>query len=224
MTTSRVCVVGGATGSLGRAVVARLAGDGWRVVALHRRPQPSSFPDEVTAIRCDLSDPAEVAQLPARVSALGQWWGAVSCSGGFALGRADEVDDAAVAEQLELNLLGPWRLARAAAGAMAGGGRIVLTIGRAAVDPTPGQAAYQVSKAACARLVEVMARELRERRITINGVLPSVMDTAANRRAMPQAEADRWVPPERVAAAIAWLISDEAVEVSGALLPVYGRA
>src|SRR5205807_8773054 len=174
-----------------------------------------------------LSDPAQVESVASRVSGLGRWTAAVSCSGGFAAGRADEVDEVGMREQLELNLLGPWRLARTAARAMVdagGGGRIVLTVGRAAVDPAPGQAAYQVSKVGCARLVEVMARELRDHRIAVNAVLPSTLDTAANRFAMPKADHSRWVPISDVAAAIAWLLSTESGPVSGALLPVYGLA
>jgi NAD(P)-dependent dehydrogenase (short-subunit alcohol dehydrogenase family) len=130
-------------------------------------------------------------------------------------------------EQLELNLLGPWRLARAAAQAMlehGGGGRIVLTAGRAAVDVQPNQAGYQLSKVAVARLVEVMARELRDRAITVNAVLPSTMDTPANRAAMPDADHGRWVAVADVAAVVSWLLGGESGVVSGGLVPVYGRA
>ena len=222
-----VVVVAGAAGGLGRAVVARLHADGLTVLAAERSPGQVAHPAGVVAVRCDLDDPASVARLTAEAARYGRWTAAVSCSGGFAMGRAHEIDDEAMLEQLGLNLLGPWRLARTAARAMLAdgtAGRIVLTVGRAAVDPAPRQAGYQVAKAAVARLVEVMARELRDSGITVNAVLPSTMDTAANRTAMPDADHSRWVPVETVAAAISWLVGAEAAATSGALLPVYGRA
>ena len=221
-----VAVVAGAGGALGRAVVARLAADGWMVLAAERHPGGVTHPAGVVSVACDLDDPAQVAALAGEAARHGRWAAAVSCTGGFAMGRAHQIDDDAMLEQLRLNLLGPWRLARAAAQAMLGrgGGRIVLTVGRAAVDPTAGQAAYQVSKAAAARLVEVMARELRDSGITVNAVLPSTMDTPANRAAMPDADHSRWVPLEVVAGVISWLLGVEAEATSGALVPAYGRA
>jgi NAD(P)-dependent dehydrogenase (short-subunit alcohol dehydrogenase family) len=223
-----VVVVGGATGALGRAVVARLCADGWRCAALSRHAEAAGdLPVGATHVQCDLSDAAQVEELAVRIGAIGTWTAAVNCSGGYAAGRAHEVDDAAMLHQLELNLLGPWRLAKAAAQAMLahrGGGRIVFTVGRAAVDAQPNQAGYQLAKVALARLVEVMARELRDDAVTVNGVLPSTMDTPANRAAMPRADAQRWVPVAEVAGVIAWLLSGESSAVSGALVPVYGRA
>ena len=222
-----LAVVSGASGGLGRAVVGRLAADGWTVVATGRSPGRVAHPAGVIEVACDLDDPGDVARLAAEVARHGRWTAAVACSGGFAMGRAHQLDDAAMLEQLQLNLLGPWRLARAAAQAMLAAntaGRIVLTVGRAALDPAPGQAGYQVSKAAAARLVEVMARELRDAGITVNAVLPSTMDTPGNRAAMPDADRSRWVPVEVVAGAVAWLLGSEAAATSGALLPVYGQA
>jgi NAD(P)-dependent dehydrogenase (short-subunit alcohol dehydrogenase family) len=138
-----------------------------------------------------------------------------------------EETEATMHEQLEINLLGPWRLSAAAARAMQAhgrGGRIVTVLSRAAVTPLAGQAAYQVSKAAAARVVELMALELRDRGITVNGVMPSTMDTPANRQAMAKADWSRWTPVEHVAEVMAWLLSDAAADVSGALVPVYGRS
>ena len=221
-----VAVVTGAGGGLGRAVVARLAADGWTVVAAERHPGRVAHPAGVVGVACDLDDPAQVAALTGKVAARGRWAAAVSCSGGYAGGKAHEIDDEEMLEQLRLNLIGPWRLARTAAQAMVagGGGRIVLTVGRAALDPAPGQAAYQVAKTGAARLVEVMARELRDTGVTVNAVMPSTMDTPANRASMPNADHSRWVPVDRVAAVVAWLLSADADQVSGAAVPVYGRA
>jgi NAD(P)-dependent dehydrogenase (short-subunit alcohol dehydrogenase family) len=222
-----VAVVGGGAGALGRAVVERLLGDGWTVVAPVRRPQDADLPAGVTVVRCDLREPAEVDVVAAEVQRLGPWRALVNASGGYSGGEAHRIDDEEMLDHLELNLLGPWRLARAAARAMieqAGGGRIVNVASRAAVDVAPGQAAYQVAKTAMVRLTQVMALELREHGITVNAVMPSILDTPANRFAMPNADHARWVAPARVAAAIAWLLGGDAEVISGAAIPVYGRA
>ncbi|MGH7746512.1 MAG: SDR family oxidoreductase, partial [Candidatus Dormibacteria bacterium] len=168
---------------------------------------------------------ATVEALDTRVRSEGGWAAVVNCSGGYAGDLAHRVGEEDRAARMEANLLGPWRLAAAGARAMeeqGGGGRIVNVAGRAAVEVAAGQAVYQVAKAALLRLTQVMALELRESGITVNAVLPSIMDTPQNRRDMPDADHSRWVPTERVAAAIAWLLSPEADVVSGAAVPVYG--
>ncbi|HEX6492112.1 MAG TPA: SDR family oxidoreductase [Candidatus Dormibacteraeota bacterium] len=220
-----IAVVGGGAGALGRAISARLASDGFTVVIASRTPPDPDVPGTIF-VRCDLGVPADVEALVARVRAEGGWEAAVNASGGYAGDLAHLVSEDDRAARLDLNLLGPWRLAAAAARAMEphGGGRIVNVLGRAAVEVAPGQAVYQVAKAALLRLTEVMAAELRETGITVNAVLPSIMDTPANRAAMPDADHARWVPVERVAAAVSWLVSAEADQVSGAAVPVYGRA
>ena len=222
-----VVVVGGASGALGRAVVERLLGEGWTVVAPVRRPQDADLPAAVRVVRCDLRETAEIDALATRVAGLGAWRALVNASGGYSGGEAHRIDDTEMLDQLELNLLGPWRLARAAARAMiaqGGGGRIVNVASRAAVDVAPRQAAYQLAKTALVRLTQVMALELSEHHITVNAVLPSVIDTPANRFAMPRADHSRWVAPERIAATISWLLGDAAGVVSGAAVPVYGLA
>jgi len=222
-----VVVVGGGAGALGRAVVERLLGDGWNVVAPVRRPQDADLPAGVTVVRCDLRQTAEVEAVAAAAREQGTWRALVNASGGYAGGEAHRIDDAEMLDQIELNLLGPWRLARAAARVMIAqgeGGRMVNVASRAAVDVSAGQAGYQVSKTALVRLTEVMALELREHGITVNAVMPSVIDTPANRFAMPNADHARWVAPERIAATVAWLLGDAADAVSGAAIPVYGRA
>jgi NAD(P)-dependent dehydrogenase (short-subunit alcohol dehydrogenase family) len=218
-------VVGGGTGALGRAVVDRLLGEGRRII-VPARSVDAELPAAVTLIKCDISVAADVERFETEVAGLGTWNALVNASGGFAAGKAHTTSDAKMLQQLELNFLGQWRLARAAARAMTagGGGRIVNVVGRAGVDPAPGQAAYQVAKAALARLTQVMALELVDEGITVNAVLPSTMDTPKNRAAFGSADTSRWVPVADVAAAIAWLLSDEAAIVNGALLPVYGRA
>jgi NAD(P)-dependent dehydrogenase (short-subunit alcohol dehydrogenase family) len=222
-----VAVVGGGAGALGRAVVDRLLGDGWPVVVPVRRPQDAELPAAATVIACDLRVSAEIDAVATAVRAMGPWRALVNASGGYAGGEAHRIDDEEMNDQLELNFLGPWRLARAAARAMieqASGGRIVNVASRSAVDVAAGQAGYQVAKTALVRLTQVMALELREHDITVNAVLPSIMDTPANRFAMPRADHDRWPQPAAVAATVAWLLGDEADVVSGAVVPAFGRA
>jgi len=222
-----VAVVGGGTGALGRAVVERLLGEGWPVVVPVRRPQDAELPAAAVMVTADLRVPAEVDAVAEAVRALGPWRALVNASGGYAGGEAHRIDDAEMVDILELDLLGPWRLARAAARAMieqAQGGRIVNVASRAAVEVAAGQAAYQLAKTALVRLTEVMALELREHRVTVNAVLPSIMDTPANRFAMPRADHARWPQPAEVAAVVDWLLGDEAEVVSGAAIPAYGMA
>ena len=217
-----ITVVGGGRGALGSAVVSRLAAAGRRVVIPTQHPGGAAAPPGVTEIECDLDDAGSVERLRAGVEAMGAWTAVVSASGGYAGGRAHEVDDAAIEAQLSANLLGPWRLVRAAAASMVAGGaggRIVVVASRAAVDVAHGQAAYQVSKAAVLRLAQVMASELRAHAITVNAVLPGTMDTRANRKSMPNANRSSWVSTDSVAEVIEWLLSDAAAAVTGAAIP-----
>lgn len=217
-----ITVVGGGGGALGTAVVSRLVASGRRVVIPTRHPGRAAPAPGATEIECDLDDVDSVARLRTSVEAMGPWDGVVSASGAYAGGRAHEVDDAAIESQLAANLLGPWRLVRAAAQSMVAagaGGRIVIVASRAAVDVARGQAGYQVSKAAVLRLVQVMAAELQGHAITVNGVLPGTMDTPANRELMPKANRASWVTTGSVAAVIEWLLSDEAALVTGAAIP-----
>jgi NAD(P)-dependent dehydrogenase (short-subunit alcohol dehydrogenase family) len=219
---SGITVVGGGGGALGSAVVSRLVAAGRQVVVPTRHPgRPQPVPG-VTEVECDLDDVESVEGLRAAVETMGRWDGIVSASGGYAGGRALEIDDEAIEDQIGANLLGPWRLARAGAASMIGhgeGGRIVIVASRAAVDVARGQAAYQVSKAAVLRLAQVMAAELQGHGITVNAVLPGTMDTPGNREEMPKANRATWVSTDSVAAIIEWLLSDAAGAVTGAALP-----
>jgi NAD(P)-dependent dehydrogenase (short-subunit alcohol dehydrogenase family) len=222
-----VAVVGGGAGALGRAVVDELLAGGWPVVVPVRRPEDAELPAAAIVVPCDLRVPEEIEAVTAAVREIGPWRALVNASGGYSGGEAHRIDDEEMLDQLELNLLGPWRLARAAARAMIehqSGGRIVNVASRAAVHVAGGQAGYQLAKTALVRLTEVMALELREHGITVNAVLPSIIDTPANRFAMPRADHDSWPTPAQVAATITWLLGDEAELVSGASVPAYGRA
>lgn len=103
-------------------------------------------------------------------------------------------------------------------------GRIVAVGSRAAVEASPNFAAYAISKAALVALVKNVAAETKDSGITANAVLPSTIDTPANRKAMPKADFSKWVAPESIAKLLLWLVSEDAADVSGAVIPIYGRA
>jgi NAD(P)-dependent dehydrogenase (short-subunit alcohol dehydrogenase family) len=125
---------------------------------------------------------------------------------------------------LDTNLVTAFLCAREAARRMTGGGRIVQVASRAALEPPGGMAAYVASKAAVVALTRALAVELRPQGILVNAIAPSVVDTAANRAAMPDADHDRWPKPEEIAPTILWLVSPGNVLTSGAVVPVYGEA
>jgi NAD(P)-dependent dehydrogenase (short-subunit alcohol dehydrogenase family) len=227
MTDPTVLVTGG-TGGLGAAVTQAFLDDGWRVVVpwiAERELERVQAHDRLELVRADLFDPDAVA---AAVQAAGpSLRAAVNLVGGFAIhDRVHETPIETFEEQLRLNLRPTYLVCAAALPVLlaAGGGAIVCVSSRAARQPFPGAAGYVVSKAAVLALVDALDAEYRKDRIRVNAVLPSVIDTPANRSSMPDADFDTWVAPEEIARVIRFLCSDEASVTSGAHLPVYGRA
>lgn len=147
--------------------------------------------------------------------------------GGFAAGGPVEKTTGEIwTRMLDLNLNSAFYMIRAVVPAMLQKryGRIIAVSSRTGLDPAANLSAYGVSKAALNALIRTVALETKDSGITVNAVLPSVIDTPANRQAMPSADYARWVRPESIAATICWLASDEAADVNGALVPIYGRA
>ena len=210
----------------------RLLDDGWRVVVpwiaerelerVERRPG-------LELVRADVTDPAEVETIASAAAAsdgapLG---GLVNLVGGFAMGaRVDEtpVDD--FEKQFRLNLRPTYLMTQAALKEMLanGGGAIVCVGTRAALQPFKGAAGYIASKAAVIAFSQAVAVEYKDDGIRCNVILPSVIDTPANRSAMPNADHERWVKPAEIATVISHLLSPDAAVTSGAAIPVYGRA
>jgi NAD(P)-dependent dehydrogenase (short-subunit alcohol dehydrogenase family) len=224
----RAVVVTGGTGALGAAVTRGFLEDGWRVVVpwvVEGELDRLDEHERLDLVRADLFDPAAVRGV---IEAAGpSLRGVVNLVGGFAEhGRIHETPIETFEEQLRLNLRPGYLMSAAALPAMlrAGGGAIVCVSSRAARRPFPGAAGYIVSKAAVLALVDTLDAEYRTDGIRVNAVLPSVIDTPANRRAMPDADFETWVRPERIAAVIRFLCSDDASAVSGGHLPVYGEA
>jgi NAD(P)-dependent dehydrogenase (short-subunit alcohol dehydrogenase family) len=227
MTDPTVLVTGG-TGGLGAAVTQAFLDGGWRVVVpwiAERELERVQEHDRLELVRADLFDPDAVA---AAVQAAGpSLRAAVNLVGGFAIhDRVHETPIETFEEQLRLNLRPTYLVCAAALPVLlaAGGGAIVCVSSRAARQPFPGAAGYVVSKAAVLALVDALDAEYRKDRIRVNAVLPSVIDTPANRSSMPDADFDTWVAPEEIARVIRFLCSDDASVTSGAHLPVYGRA
>ncbi len=218
-------LITGASGGLGTAVVEAFLGTGATVygAALAWKNQPHSNP-RFHPLEANLIEAAEchrVAKLAAPVDAL------LHLVGGFDGGRpVAETPDETWEQMLGLNLRSAYSMFRAVLPAMtkAGKGRIVAVGSRAAVEPMANFAAYSVSKAALVTLVQTVALEVKDSGITANVVLPSTIDTPANRAAMPSADAAKWVTPESIAGLLVWLASDAARDVSGAAIPIYGHS
>jgi NAD(P)-dependent dehydrogenase (short-subunit alcohol dehydrogenase family) len=228
----RTAIVTGGTGGLGSAVVARLIDDGWRVVVpwivpaeLERVPQRAGC----ELLEADLFDPDAVGAVVARSAGVPEapLRGVVNLVGGFAVGgRVHETPIEEFEKQFRLNLRPTYLVTAAATPHLleGGGGSIVCVSSRAAVQPFSGAAGYVSSKAAVTAFAQAVAIEYKNDGIRCNAILPSVIDTPANRAAMPDANHERWVKPAEIAAVIAHLLSDDSRPVSGAAVPVYGRA
>jgi NAD(P)-dependent dehydrogenase (short-subunit alcohol dehydrogenase family) len=225
-------IVTGGTGGLGSAVVARLLGDGWRVIVpwvaeaeLERVPER----DRLELVRADLFEPDAVAKVVALGTAepAAPLRGVVNLVGGFAAGpRVDETPIEDFEKQFRLNLRPTYLITQASLPAMveAGSGSIVCVGTRAALQPFKGAAGYIASKAAVIAFSNAVAVEYKDDGIRCNTILPSVIDTPANRASMPNADHDRWVTPAEIAGVIAFLLGDDSTPTSGAAIPVYGRA
>ena len=231
MTIERTAIVTGGTGGLGTAVTHRLLEDGWRVVV------PWVFEHELERVQerrglelveADLLDQAAVQNVVATATMGGaQLRGLVNLIGGFAAGgRVHETPIDEFEKQFRLNVRPTYLMTQAALPHMveAAVGSIVCVGTRAALQPFPGAAGYIASKAAVIAFAKAVAVEYKHDGVRCNVVLPSVIDTPANRAEMPNADFDRWVKPAEIAGVIAHLLSDDFLPTSGAEIPVYGRA
>ena len=217
---------------MGTAVTARLLDDGWRVVVpwiVESELERVEQRDRLELVKADLFDLDEVTAAVARAAGdtHAPLRGLVNLVGGFdAPGRVHEIPFERFDEQFRLNLRPTYLVTQAALPHMigGGGGSIVCVGTRAALQPFSGAAGYISSKAAVLGFARAVAVEYRDDGVRCNAILPSVIDTAANRKSMPGADHDRWVKPAEIAGVIAHLLSDDAAPTSGALVPVYGRA
>ncbi len=222
-------LVAGGTGALGGAVLRELAESGYDVTAtwlVEREAEriESELGDAVRLLQADLLDTAGAA---GAVEAVDDLEAVVNLVGGFSDGpKAHETDPDDFMKMIRLNVLPAFLLARAAMPVLSerGGGAFVAVSARAALRPFPGAAGYITGKAAVLALVQALDTEYKAAGVRCNAVLPSVIDTPANREATPDADFERWVEPAEIAKVIRFLVSDESAPVSGAGVPVYGRA
>lgn len=218
-------VVVGANGALGGALATAFSAAGATVVGLDRQtPQPAH---QVAGVDYREVDVIDDAALGACFDAAPAPWAVVNVVGGFAGHRPlTSLDPAELSEQLTLNLTSAALVTKHALRRMGevGKGRLVHTASRAALVTDGAGFAYSVSKVGVLHLVQMAAAETHGTGITVNAVVPSIMDTPANRSAMPNAAHDRWPKVEDVATVFAFLASPAAHLVSGAAVPVYGRA
>jgi NAD(P)-dependent dehydrogenase (short-subunit alcohol dehydrogenase family) len=220
-------LVAGGTGVLGSAVVKELVSHGYPVGAtwvVEDERERLEGVDGVELIKADLFDEQQAAAAVACVSDIGA---VVNLVGGYAeTGRIHETDPDEFDRLMRLNLRPNILLAHAAIPRFLrrGGGAFVATSARPALRPFAGAPAYIVSKAAVLSFVQTLDAEYRQDGIRANAVLPSVIDTPANRAAQPDADHSKWVDPEEIARVIRFLISDESTAMTGAAVPVYGKA
>ena len=229
-----VALVAGGTGALGRAVSLAFLSEGASVVATSRRSaevdtlrsEAGVAGDRLSGEAVDVTDEPAVAKLVAAILARhGRLDVLVNCVGGYAGGsKLWEADAKTLDDMLALNLRSGWALARAAVPMMldAGRGAIVNVASRAALVHGAGEAAYAASKAAALALFDSLAADLKGTGVRVNTVLPSLIDTEANRKAMPKADYAKWPKPEEIARVILFLCGDDAKLVHGAAIPVYG--
>lgn len=223
----KVVVVTGALGVVGSALIAALRASGVRVAALDRAPAERLADAALLQLGgVDLSEPDQAgAALDAAAAHFGGLDGLVNVAGGF---RWETVQDGSLETWdllYRINLRSCVAASRAALPHLLarGGGRIVNVGALGAVKAALGMAAYAASKAGVMRFTEALAEELKERAITVNAVLPSILDTPQNRRDMPDADPARWVSPAELVAVVLFLLSPAASAVNGALVAVPGR-
>ena len=224
--SGRVVVVTGASGALGKVVADVAAARGARVARIDYAPSG----DPATASRIELGgvDLTDAAQAKTAVDTVAAHFGRldalINIAGGFAYETIADGDPKTWQRMYALNVTTALNAARAAIPYLtaSSAGRVVNVGAMGALQAGAGMGAYAASKAGVHRLTEALAAEWKGR-ITVNAVLPSTIDTAANRASMPTADFAKWVTPQELAEVILFLASDAASAVTGALIPVVGR-
>lgn len=224
--SGRVFAITGGFGILGSAVGKAALAAGAKVALIDAAPAPAGLPDGVLALGgVDLTSSAQAEGALAKVvEAFGGLDVLVNVAGGF---RWQTLEDGELDVWSKLHALNTVTCATTCKAALphlkaSKAGRIVSVGANGAVKAAVGMGAYAASKAGVHRLTEGLAEELKGQ-VTVNAVLPSIIDTPANRADMPDADFSAWVSPDEVAQAILWLASEQASGVTGALLPVVGR-
>ncbi|MEO8049679.1 MAG: SDR family NAD(P)-dependent oxidoreductase [Acidobacteriota bacterium] len=217
-------LITGANGGLGKVVCQEFVASGAKVIGVDRAWKVAM---PFATISADVSTAEGCESMVKQALEHGPLDALVHLVGGFAGGSGvAETSDETWDKMMNVNLRVAFCCIRAALKPMqaAGRGRIVAVGTRMAVEPSPNFAAYAVSKAALVALVENVAAEGKKFGVTANVILPSTIDTPANRAGMKDADFSRWVKPESIAKLLVFLVSDAAADTSGAVIPIYGRA
>jgi NAD(P)-dependent dehydrogenase (short-subunit alcohol dehydrogenase family) len=234
--SGKVSLVAGGTGALGAAVSRAFLDEGATVIATYRTQSEfdelakSAAADRarLDGQRIDVTDEAATVRLAADIVARHQRLDVlVNAAGGYAGGtKLWDLHTPVLDHMLALNLRSGYALSRAVLPVMLrqAGGSIVNIAAKAALNPPAGAAAYAASKAAALAMMESLAAETAGTGVRVNSILPSIIDTAANRKAMPKADFAKWPKAEEIASVILFLCSDEAQVIHGAAIPVYGPA
>jgi NAD(P)-dependent dehydrogenase (short-subunit alcohol dehydrogenase family) len=236
---NKVVLVAGGTGGLGRAVSLAFVEQGAHAIVTFQRPGDLDELKKAASVKLvevqgasldgfnvDVTDEAAVAKLfDGIVERYGRLDCLVNAVGGYAGGiKFWEMETKVFEQQLALNLRAGFVLARAASRLMVkqGSGAIVNVASKAAVDHAAGAAAYAASKAAAVAMIDCLAADLKGTGVRANSILPSIIDTPANRKAMPNADFSKWPKPEEIARVILFLCSNDAHLIQGASVTVYG--
>jgi NAD(P)-dependent dehydrogenase (short-subunit alcohol dehydrogenase family) len=232
--SGRVALVAGGTGGLGRAVSLAFLAEGAKVVVTYRNPDEFSALQNAAGStgslleghRVDVTDESAVGQLIADVfSKHARLDAMVNTVGGYAGGvKLWELETRVFDQMLSLNLRAGYAMSRAAVVPMLkqNHGAIINVAAKAALDHGAGAAAYAASKAAALAMIDSLAADVKGTGVRVNSILPSIIDTEANRKAMPGANYATWPKPEDIARVILFLCSDDARVIHGAAIPVYG--
>jgi NAD(P)-dependent dehydrogenase (short-subunit alcohol dehydrogenase family) len=232
---SKVVLVAGGTGGLGRAVSLAFLNEDAYVVVTHRKQEEFDALKDLAAVKgslldgqiVDVTDETEVGQLVEGIVARhGRLDAMVNTVGGYAGGvKLWELETKVFEQMLVLNLRAGYCLSRGAVRAMLKqrSGAIVNVAAKAALDHAAGAAAYAASKAASVAMIDSLAEDLKGTGIRVNSVLPSIIDTEVNRKAMPESDFAKWPKPEDIARVIVFLCSDGAKVIHGAAIPVFGN-
>jgi NAD(P)-dependent dehydrogenase (short-subunit alcohol dehydrogenase family) len=222
-----VILVTGAAGVLGQAVIATLVARGEAVVAVDLAPMIPSAGQRLSVGGIDLADATAGAALIAQLtgtSGAGSLTGLVNVAGGFLWETVSEGGWASWERMYRINVQTAFEATRLALPALRSTrGAIVNVSAAATARAGAGMGAYAAAKSAVSRLTEALAAEELANGVRVNAVMPSVIDTPANRRDMPDADPSRWVSPSEIAEVVAFLLSPAASGVTGALVPVVGR-
>lgn len=230
----QVVLVAGGTGGLGRAVTLAFLEADAKVIATFRiqeeldgvKSSAGEKAPSIDGVSVDVTDEAAVRQLVEKILAKhGRLDAVVNTVGGYTGGlKFWEMETKVFDQMLALNLRSGYALCRAAARAMLKQGRgvIVNVAAKAAFDHAAGAAAYAASKAAAVAMLDSLAADLKGTGVRVNSILPSIIDTPANRKAMPNSDFAKWPKPEEIARVILFLCSEDARVIHGAAIPVYG--